>query len=78
MLQVRYCELRREGIGTVIKHTPVVMAEEEDTLWKSSVIGEGSPLALQRAVFFYVGRCFCLRGGEEQKLSHFVRSFQPT
>ena len=79
-LQVRYRQLRKEGVGTVVKHAAVVTAEEEDALWKSDVIGEGSPLALQRAIFFYVGKCFCLRGGEEQRnlrLSQFVRSSQP-
>ena len=79
-LQVRYRELLKEGVGTVVKHAPVVTAEEKDALWKTNVIGEGSTLSLQRAVFFYVGKCFCLCGGEEQrnlKLSQLVRSFEP-
>ena len=49
-------------------------------LWGSKVIGDHTPLALQRAVFFYVGKAFCLRGGEEQrktKSSEFHRSFDP-
>ena len=66
-LQVRYKELRKEGVGAVVKHAPIVTADEEDTLWKTNVIGEDSPLALQRAVFFYCGKCLCLRGGEEQR-----------
>ena len=39
-----------------------------------------SPIALQRAIFFYVGKTFCLRGGEEQrklKPSQFRRSYDP-
>lgn len=43
-------------------------------------IGDHSPLALQRAVFFYVGKACCLRGGQEQrdlKPSQFVRSYNP-
>ena len=57
-LQVRYRQLRKEGVGTVVKRAAVVTAEEEDALWKSKVIGEGSPLALQRAIFFYIGSMF--------------------
>ena len=33
-----------------VKHAVVVTAEEEDALWKSNVIGDGSPLALKRAI----------------------------
>ena len=60
----------------MVKHTPIVTAEEENTLWRTKLIGDGSPLALQRAVFFYAGKFLCLSGGEEQrnlKLSQFVR-----
>ena len=62
-----------------MKHAPVT-EEEEDTLRRTSVLGENSPLVLQRAVFFYVGKCFFLQGGEEQrnlKLSQLVRSSEP-
>ena len=79
-LEVRYRELRQEGVGTVVKHAAVVTSDEEDMLWQSKVIGEHSPVSLQRAVFFYVGKAFCLRGGQEQralKLSQFVRSYDP-
>ena len=54
--------------------------EEENLLWQSKTIGDHDPLALLRAVFFYVGKSFCLRGGEEQwnlKRSQFVRSYSP-
>ena len=79
-IQVRYRELRQQGVGAQVKHTAIVSPEEEDMLWSSKVIGDHSPLALQRAVFFYVGKAFCLRGGEEQrklKRSQFQRSFNP-
>ena len=63
----------------MIKHAKVVTSEEEDTLWASKVIGDHDPIALQRAVF-YVGKTFCLRGGEEQhslKRSQFISSRNP-
>ena len=53
-------------IPEVVKHAAVVTPDEEDTLWALKVIGDHDPLVLQRAVFFYVGKTFCLRGGEEQ------------
>ena len=79
-IQVRFRELREKGVGAEVKHASVVLPEEEDMLWASKVIGNHCPLALQRAVFFYVGKSFCLRGGEEQrrlKHSQFKRSFDP-
>ncbi len=79
-IQVRYRELREKGIGAVVKHASIVSADEEDALWSTNVIGDHDPLALQRAVFFDVGKTFCLRGGAEQrnlKLSQLVRSYDP-
>ncbi len=46
-IQVRYRELREEGVGAVVKHAPVVVPDEEDRLWQSKVIGDHNPLALQ-------------------------------
>ena len=49
-------------------------------LWETGVLGCRTPKALQRSVFFYVGKSFCLRGGEEQcqlKPSQFVRKKDP-
>ena len=54
--------------------------EEEDILWGSGALSIDNPTGLQRAVFFYVGKFFCLRGGDEQrnlKPSQFVHSKQP-
>ena len=79
-IQVRYRELRTEGVGAMVKHAAVVTPEEETQLWNSKVLGVHSPLALIRAVFFYVGKTFCIRGGEEQrrlKRSQFRRSYEP-
>ena len=42
-------------------------SDEEDKLWETGVIGIDNPLALLRAVFFYNGKNFCLRGGKEQR-----------
>ncbi len=55
-LQVRYRELRESGVGAVVKHAAVVTPDEENALWESNVIGDHDPVALQRAVFFYVGK----------------------
>lgn len=51
-LQVRYRELRMDGVGAVVKHASIVTPEEEDMLWESKVIGVHTPLALVHAVFF--------------------------
>ena len=66
-IQVRYRELRTEGVGAVVKHAPIVTPEEENTLWESKVIGVHTLKALVSAIFYYVGKMFCIRGGEEQR-----------
>lgn len=59
-IQVKYRELREAGIGADVKHASVVTPDEEDILWKTRTLGDHNPVALQRAVFFYVGKAFCL------------------
>ena len=52
-IQVRYRELRTEGVGAVVKHAAIVTPEEENQLWDSKVLGVHSPLALVSAVFLH-------------------------
>ncbi len=75
-----YRKLRSEGIGTEVMHTPIFTGEEEELLRNRSVFGVENPKQLQRAVFFYIGKRFCIRGGEEQRKlspSQFVRTTEP-
>ena len=73
-------ELRQAGIGAAVKHAAVISATEEEQLWSSGAIGIYSPKALVRCVFYYVGKAFCIRGGQEQrdlKPSQFLREYNP-
>ena len=75
-----YRELHSDGVGCEVKHTRTFSSDEEDKLWESVIIGVDTPKSLQFAVFFYVGKFFCLRGGEEQRRlgpSNFIRSSDP-
>ena len=54
-------------MGTSIRSTPVITDDEEAQLWSTGVLGTEQPLQLLRAVFYYVGKRFCVRGGEEQR-----------
>ena len=65
-IQVRFRELREQGVGAQVSHAAVVLPEEEDRLWASKVIGDHSPLALQRAVFFMWARHFASEGGKSR------------
>ena len=62
-------------------NTQIITKEEENELWESGILGLAtSPKALLRAVFFYNGKNFCLRGGTEHrdlKLSQFTRCSDP-
>ena len=69
-LQIRhlYHELCKEGVGTVVKHAPIDTEEEEeeDTLWRNNIIGEHSPLAVQRAVFSMLVNVSVFRVGKSR------------
>ena len=72
--------LREQGIGGEVKHAAIFTREEENKLWGTATIAVDSPLALVRAVFFYVGKNLCLRGGQEQRClqpSQFCRKHNP-
>ena len=62
-----YQDLHSKGVGAVVRHTPIITKEEEENLWDKGIIGDHSPLALVRAVFYLNGRNFCLRGGCEHR-----------
>jgi len=69
--------LHNEGVGAEVKHIPLIMKEEEATLWEKGILGDASPQALLRSVFFLNGKNFCLRGGKEHhalKLSLITRN----
>ena len=60
-------QLHSEGIGTEVRRAPIITADEEEKLWLSSILTITTPKGLQRAVFYYIGKCFCVRGGQEQR-----------
>ena len=51
-------------IGVEKRATLVVSQANKDKLWEA---GTSTPIGLQRAVFYYVGKVCCIRGGEEQR-----------
>ena len=60
-------KLHSEGIGRKVKHAEVITTDEEDQLWESGVLNVTTPRGLQNAVFFTIGKLFCLRGGKEHR-----------
>jgi len=75
-----YRQLHQQGIGANVKHTALITPDEEEQLWKSGVMCIKQPVNLKRTVFYYVGKVFCICGGEEQrKLGplQFIRSENP-
>lgn len=74
-LDCTFSDLRKKGVGAEVKHTPVITKEEEDQLWRTGAMID-TPKQLLNAVFFYVGKVFCLRGGVEQR-SLKVSQLQP-
>ena len=75
-----YHSLHTSGVRTSVRHTSIISEEEESKLWECGILGTDNPKSLQRAVFYYVGKRFCIRGGEEQRRlgpSQFIRSSNP-
>lgn len=68
MRDTRARQLREDGVGANVKHTSVFSETEEEKLWSTDVLGTDSPKPLLNAVFFTVGKVFCLRGGREHEL----------
>lgn len=60
-------QLRAEGVGAEVRHATVINKDEENMLWEKKVLGTATPLSLLRAVFYYNGKNFCLRGGKEHR-----------
>ncbi|XP_053390993.1 uncharacterized protein LOC128553833 [Mercenaria mercenaria] len=59
-------ELTNQGIGLEIKSADAVTADDEKKFWETGVFSMSSAKGLSNAVFFYNGKVFGLRGGEEQ------------
>ena len=59
--------LRKDGIGAEASHAETITPDEEDTLWETGVLNIDTPKGLLRCVFYYNGKCFCLRGGQEHR-----------
>ena len=69
-------QLHSDGVGTRPIRSEIIRQEEEEILWNSGVLGNGSPKQLLNAMFYYCGLNFCLRGGDEHrslKVSQFER-----
>lgn len=55
------------GVRAETKRTPIITKEEENSLWDQGVLGAETPESLLRAVFYYNGKNFCLRGGSKHR-----------
>ncbi len=59
--------LRAAGVGSCSNPTEGISNDEEKLLWSSGVLDTKTPKGLVRAAFYYCGKCFCLRGGQEHR-----------
>ena len=56
--------LRQSGVGANLQKAAAI-SKEENMLWETGILSCSMPKSLQRTVFFYLGKDFCLRGCEE-------------
>jgi len=69
-------QLREEGVGAESQQTPTIAIEEENMLWDKGILNTSTPKGFFRAVFYYNGKNFVLRGGQEHRelqISQIVR-----
>ena len=59
--------LRCQGIGAEVRYVPIITPAEEEKLWLTAVLNINNQRSLQRRVFYYIGKCFCICGGQEQR-----------
>ena len=60
-------KLKADGLGNSKRQAEPISFEEEDYLWSSRQLGMHCPQALVDTLFYLVGICFGLRGGQEQR-----------
>ena len=58
-------KLHSQGVGRQTNSAEILTSEEKDKLWNEGVTNTSTPIGLQNAAFFVVGKVFCLRGGQE-------------
>ncbi len=66
-MDTHFRRLRQAGVGAEVKHAGVTSDQEESSFWDIGILGTSTPLSLLRSVFYYNGKMFCLRGGEEHR-----------
>jgi len=79
-LDNRFRKLRKEGVGADSKQTATITVEEENLLWSKGVLDSRTLKGLLRTVFFYNGKNFTLRGGQEHRnlqISQLSRLYHP-
>ena len=70
-------KLRSEGVGAEKHLAKPFTIDDENKFWSLGEMGMNTPVSLLQAVFYYNGKIFCLRGGEEHrnlKVSQFRRT----
>ena len=67
-LDAYFHNLHCEGIGRQVKHAETISTEEDNQLWETGVLDINTPKGLQNAVFYTIGKMFCLRGGQENSI----------
>ena len=62
-----YRSLSSDGVGVTSCHIESISSEEESDLCASGVLNIDTPKGLLRCVFYYNGKCFCLKVGQEHR-----------
>ena len=66
-LDAQMKDAKAKGLGNKRRQAEPITVEEEDLMWASGVLGTHNPQALVDTMFFLIGMCFGLRGGQEHR-----------
>ena len=66
-LDAYFHKLHSQRVGRQTNYAEILSSEEEDKLWNEGVMSTNTPIGLQNAAFFVVGKMFYLCGGQEHR-----------
>ena len=66
-LDAYFHKLYSQRVGRQTNYIEILSSEEEDKLWNEGVMSTNTPIGLQNAAFFVVGKVFYLCGGQKHR-----------
>ena len=57
----------QEGVGNNVRHAQILSYDEDDLMWRNSILGVDDPVKLLKMLVFVLGMSCALRAGKEHR-----------